>query len=341
MSKIIDLLATLGAFGITGYFIYRVILPNLKDIQLPSFQFQQPPSFTGVPAEIPQIPTEEPTPPQEDTTGGEEPQQSTPTSAPSAPPISAGLVYDSNTHGKWNNGQKRTVNKDGNTGPNGKGFQTSASGNPTFIIDGNGVGHLQTSGSGTHGRIYVFAKNYNSRLEGNMMFETATIDNISMKTRSRHGTAGHPSGGSGCPCGGVGAGIHRDGSIDLKIETCHGTNVGMGNGKAPPFQLGKWYKFSFSVWDGAGGSVNSKLDIDGKTVATGKVASTTSSCKDRALYNQDSYFWLRINNTSGTARAGFSNIRLYELGSGQQQQQTLMLRYYPYLYNSFNNRRRL
>lgn len=52
--KLIDLLAIIGSVGIVGYFAYKVILPNLEGITLPSlqlqfpqFQFNQPPSQYG------------------------------------------------------------------------------------------------------------------------------------------------------------------------------------------------------------------------------------------------------------------------------------------------------
>lgn len=354
--RALDLVATAAALGVFGYFVYKVILPKLAETEFPTFQAPSVAPPIEQPVTPPQQPAEQLPPAQpieqdpEKPKKEEEPKEQAPLvpsrSPPAAisPPSAGGAVlYDSNTHGKWNNGVKRAnLTKEGSTSPNGKGFQKAASGSPTLTIDGNGVAHLQTSGSGTHGRVYIYANNYNARLEGNFMFETSNIDNISIKIRSRHEHSGKTVvGGSGCPCGGIGVGIHLDGSISLKAESCHGTNPGMGSGKAPAFQVGKWYKFTFSVWD-SGATVESKMDIDGKTVGTGKWTSPNAACKTKSLFDTDSYFWLRINNTSGTAKAAFSNLRLVDLGASANVGiiRRLMIDE-PYLYNGYYNRRRL
>lgn len=57
MSRIINLIATLGATALTGYFIYKVVLPGLKDIQLPTLQF---PDFSQFQFPTPQQPQQLP-----------------------------------------------------------------------------------------------------------------------------------------------------------------------------------------------------------------------------------------------------------------------------------------
>jgi hypothetical protein len=346
------MVATAVAVGITGYFVYKVILPNLKDIQLPTLQLPQLPSFTPQQAPAPPPPQQEQIPqpesiPQDN--NKEEPSSTTstntiPTPTTAAPPT-GGLLYDSNIHGKWNNGQKRTgLKKEGSDAANGKGIQTAASGNPTFSIEGDGI--LRLSGNGGHPRIYIYANNYNARLEGEFMFETAATADISIKIRSRHGHSPdkHPIGGSGCPCGGIGTAFDFSGQVDSKAEPCHGSNPKMGGGKVAPFQVGKWHKFAFSVWDSSSG-IESKTELDGKVVATGKYPNPPAQCKTKSLFDTDSYFWLRLNPT-GAGRAAFRNIRLYDLGSGgaAAANQTIIRRSMidePYLYNGYYGRRRL
>lgn len=46
MSRIIDTIATIGATALTGYFIYKVILPGLKDFQWPVYQMPQLPPIS-------------------------------------------------------------------------------------------------------------------------------------------------------------------------------------------------------------------------------------------------------------------------------------------------------
>jgi hypothetical protein len=91
MSKVIDTIAILGALGITGYFIYKVILPNLKDFQFPVFQ---PPPFPTFQFPQPPPPPQQYVPPSApepsgDGGGGDEEQEpapSVPKAAAPAPP---------------------------------------------------------------------------------------------------------------------------------------------------------------------------------------------------------------------------------------------------------------
>jgi hypothetical protein len=351
MSKIIDLISTAGAIAVTGFFIYKVILPQLSTLKFPVFQ---PPNISF----LPQFPwwQQQQQPQQPMQQQQQQPPQTTTTTGggggvPAQAPAAGGLIWDSNTHGKWNNGTKRVVKNggEGGQGPDGKGLHTAASGNPTLTIDGNGIAHLESS---QWGRIYIYAKNYNSRLEGNFMFETdhGAADNISIKMRSRHSNNGHPHGGSKT-FGGIGVAFHPDGEIEVEIEIDHDTKKRdkLPSVKTTPFQLGKWYKFSISTFDGSGG-VNIKVDVDGKNVGNSKWSNPDPTGIDRNSFNADSYFWIRLNCHDGkNAKAAFSNLRLYGLGDSTTVNQNLLLmlqkqqqlRRYPYLFNSYYNRRRL
>ena len=263
--RVLDLIASAAAIGIFGYFVYKVILPKLGDIELPSFQFtpptgqiQQPPQQPVVdqlppPAQpIGQDPESKTKKPQEEP---EKPKSQAPLVPSRSPPVAVSqpttggtLLWDSNTHGKWNSG-KRTIpdgGGEGGQGANGKGLHTAASGDPTLAIDGNGVAHLTSS---KFGRIYIYANNYNARLEGNLMFEKINNpeDNISFKLRSRHGhNSKYPLGG-GSACGGVGAAYKGHGGIELQVEGDHDTDgsTDMGAGKGSVPQVGKWSSSHF------------------------------------------------------------------------------------------------
>jgi len=125
MSKIIDMIATATAIGITGYFIYKVILPNLKDIQLPTWQFPQFPT----PGQTPQLPSTPSTPtpsqpteeqPSEEKKPKQTKQSSTPTT--SQPTVAKGPVGKGLTPealGMKSTGKKVALNVGGN--PSGAG----------------------------------------------------------------------------------------------------------------------------------------------------------------------------------------------------------------------------
>ena len=214
----LDFIATAAAVGVFGYFVWKVILPKLGDLQLPVWQPPPPPltQYATLPpqyqqpaATIPdQVPPAQPIEqdPEKPKSKQEEEEEEKPkaslvpsrsppsavvaaTPPPPSQPTAAGgtVLWDSNTHGKWNSGTGKGLQKYGSSSPGGGGMITAASGNPSFDFDGNGVMHLTSS---RWGRVYIFAKNYNSRLEGNFMFETdhGVADNISIKMRSRHGT---------------------------------------------------------------------------------------------------------------------------------------------------------
>ena len=269
------------------------------------------------------------TPPKQPTATNSVP---TPTPPPSSSSSGGGtLLWDSNTHGKWNGGTGKGLQKYGSSSPGGGGMMTAASGNPSFDFDGNGVMHLTSS---RWGRVYIYAKNYNSRLEGNFMFETdhGEADNISIKMRSRHGHSGHTTAGGSNQFGGVGFAFHPSGEVELAAEITHGgSSYDFGTLKGPALQLGKWHKFAISTYDGGGG-INVKVDVDGSTIGTKKWANPHASAIDKAAFAADSYFWIRLNCHDGKgAKAAFNNLRLTDLGGGAAT--NFMSSYYSSFYN--------
>lgn len=225
----------------------------------------------------------------------------------------AKLVYDSNTDGKWNNGQKRLVKTtDGNIAPNGKGLATAASGDPSLDITGNEVSYLESS---RWGRIYIFAIHYNFKLEGFFMFETdhGEADNISIKLRSRHGNNNHPQGGSN-QFGGLGFAFHPSGQVEIKAEITHGgSSFDFGNLNGPALKVGEWHKYTISGFD-EGGGITVTVAIDDQNIGSKKWANPHATAKDKTAFAADSYFWIRLNCHDGKrARAGVKNLKLYEL----------------------------
>src|SRR5215213_2294846 len=226
------------------------------------------------------------------------------------------VLWDSNTDGGWNNGQKRTVSgTEGDQSPDGGGLYTAASGGPHLIIDGDGVAHLE-AGTG-HGRIYIKACNYNAMIEGEFMMETSNLDNFTFKLRNRHGMGGS------CEnrFGGVGAHIEPS-SCGVKIEKCHNVHEqGTDKSLPKPVSVGQWVKVRFYVQDTADGGIGQKIEIDWNDgagfIETLNTVFTNpqSFYMDKETFLRESEFWIRINNT-GTASVAMKNIRLIDLGDG-------------------------
>ena len=103
------------------------------------------------------------------------------------PPPTGDVLWDSNIHLKT--GQKFTVTDTyGNQEPDGKGVFMAASGSPRLIVDADGTFHLEADAG--HGRVYIKARNYNARMEGELMFEDSNIRNTTLRLRSRHNMGG-------------------------------------------------------------------------------------------------------------------------------------------------------
>lgn len=316
--KAIDLIATLAAAGVTGYFIYKVILPGLKDIQLPTLQFPNMPQPQTEQPQTPSTPTDTPSTKNSSSSDEEadDEESSEPIVSTGIPPPVGNVLYDSNKG--WS------------------GVKTAASGGPKWTTGAGGVGTL-SCGKG-HCRIYIGVKNYNARMEGEFMY-TGAVDNISLRLRSRHQEGG------ACEnrFGGFGASIQKTGETGFKTESCHNLHENSIKGQSVgALQPGKWYKFGFSCFDSPDKrSVNFSLDFNGKTVATGKHTSPKPYYMDEALHMKNSYVWLRSNN-SGQGTMSFRNFRVMKLGAASALAMTRnSMLMEPYLYNGYYGRRRL
>src|ERR1043166_7230440 len=103
---------------------------------------------------------------------------------PPPPPPTTGLLYDSNNDIDWGT-QKVTVNKDGNISANGKGFFTAASGSPRVEKD-PATKTLRLITQPGFGRFYLCVNNFNGQLDFDFNIESSSVDNMSIKARSRH-----------------------------------------------------------------------------------------------------------------------------------------------------------
>jgi hypothetical protein len=327
MSKILDGITTIVGVGIFGYFAWQVLLPQVKTLlqNLPApaaAAAAPPPSTPAAPAQQQQQQQPASSPSKEEDDDDEGGRPIAPTSSPAAAAATTGgqVLYDS-SQGGW------------------KGVTTAASGNPKWSVDSSGAGHLNC-GSG-HCRVYIAVKNHNARMEGEFMFESGSVDNISLRLRSRH-----QEGGS-CEnrFGGFGVSFTPDGGVKFQTESCHNEHENTINGKASgAISKGTWHKFAYSCFDSADKkSVNFRMDIDGKTVLTGKHPSPKPYYMDEALHMKNSYIWIRSNN-SGTGSIAIRNFKVIKIGAGGSGAVVKNIQAYsrqPYLYNSFFNRRRM
>ena len=236
---------------------------------------------------------------------------------PPTPPPTAGVLFDSNTDIDWSslNGQKKTVNKFGNVGPNGKGFYTAASGSPKVEMDPADKSLTLITQPG-FGRFYLCVNNYNASVEFEFSVKSGNVDNISSKWRSRHQMGG------ACDNRFGGLGTHvgvKDGAIvGFKEEKCHNIQGKGDKGKLPkPIEVGKWYGSKYDFKDGADGkSVIQTRYIDYKDGA-GYVKVRELEDKNpfpaafvKALFDQQSEGWFRNN---GDGSIAFKNIKVTTL----------------------------
>ena len=233
---------------------------------------------------------------------------------PTTPSTNYTVIWDSNEDGNWDNGVPRTVDdEEGDQSAGGGGFYMAASGDPRLIIDGDGVAHLEADAG--HGRVYIKAINYNTRIEYDLKFEDTEVDSHSGKIRSRH-----QEGGS-CEnrFGGFGWSITRT-SCGFETESCHNNHENSIDGTiSPALVVGQWYRFRVEVYDNAAHTeVNFNMEIDRgsgfQTLLTGKHTSPEDYYVDKASFTEESYIWLRINN-GDTASMAFRDVVLYDLDS--------------------------
>lgn len=237
----------------------------------------------------------------------------TPDVPPEPPaPNPAGVIYDSNTDGQWANGVSRVVKgKDGNTSPNGKGIFTAASGSPEVHIDGKGTAVLVTKPG--FGRFYLCVNNFNAQLDFDFNIMDSSVDNMSIKGRSRH-----QSGGS-CEnrFGGLGNATSTK-DTDFKIETCHNVHE-KGYSKNLPTDLtvGNWYSKRYifqNTADNKGIHMEDWIDFKDEKGLVKVFERTETNPKphymDKAKFDEESWIWFRLN---GSGSIGFKNIKVTAL----------------------------
>lgn len=229
------------------------------------------------------------------------------------PPVTEGtILWNSNTNGKWNGGQKFTVtDKYGDIGPNGLGYHMEASGDPKVEVLGNGQADLVCEPG--HGRFYIAACNFNAALEFEFNFLNAGVDNLSLKLRSRH-----QMGGDGANrFGGFGCAISLT-DIDFKTEPYHNVHENsISKDLAEKLSLNTWYKMRYSCVNAVDNkSVLFKAELDYgsgyKTVLVGSHKSPKAYYMDKSLYENHSEAWIRMNNES-PGRIGLRNVNLIAL----------------------------
>src|SRR5687768_3281734 len=132
------------------------------------------------------------------------------------------IIYQSTA---WSNGEVRSWS----------GHEDADPFDPYLVIAAGEGRNIQVLGDGyalmdgARARLYILANNYNASLEFNFVLNNS-IDNLSLRIRSRHNAGGSCSnafGGYGC--------VVRHESIEFGDETCHsgGTHRDFGTVDLP------------------------------------------------------------------------------------------------------------
>jgi predicted phosphodiesterase len=243
-----------------------------------------------------------------------------PTTTP--PPTTGGtILWNSNTHGLWNNGVSRTVtDTEGNQGVNGKGIFTAASGNPTLSINGSGEGTLLCDAD-SHGRIYIKASNYNAILTVEFRFNHSSVLSTTTKLRSRHHIDEEDAdcedrfGGFGCHVS------LEEQNAGFQIETCHNEHEPSVDFNLPvTMTTGKWYKYRFSLTNiNNNTQVFQKLEMDfgdglgWRLIGQDTHTNPLAHWMDEPSFN-DSVIWLRNNTGGSSGSVSFRNVTLQQYG---------------------------
>ena len=212
---------------------------------------------------------------------------------PPPPPTTGEVLWDSNVHLKTD--CYHTVNDThGSQDPDGKGVFMGASGSPRLHVDADGTFHLEADAG--HGRVYIKARNYNARMEGELKFEDDAIRNTTLRLRSRHNEGGD--------ClnrfGGFGVTVERAEQLaETSTERCHNEHSNtVKNPLAKNIEVGQWIKFKYSCWSNADKSaINQKLEYDYndgqgfKTVIEESFTEVEPHMMDEASFQEESYAW--------------------------------------------------
>jgi len=211
------------------------------------------PSGETPPPEPTPTPTPDPTP------------TPTPDPTPTPVPPTGDLLWSSEIHGKWNDGNKRTLTtKEGGQKPDDKSIFCAASGSPELIIDGDGVAHLHAGSGG--------------------------VDNLSIRLRSRHqGECNNQTLNPAQRFGGHGWAIDSKGAVDFKTEDFHNQHSNPHNFNSGVSVGTAWHHIKQTC-------IGNKTTF---TIDNKKVGEVTVIDKgDTSLIPKNSYIWFRINNAA-------------------------------------------
>lgn len=183
------------------------------------------------------------------------------------PPPTGNIIFSSRRDTDLHNSVSRTITKTGDISPGKLGVECRASGSPKMIVNTDGTFSLK-SGSGG-------------------------IDNLSLKLRSRH----NESGDCANRFGGFGCAIDKS-ALDMKTESCHNNHENsLSKSHGASIFDGKFHTLEFICKNSAD---NKKVEfialLDGVQKMTGAHNSPKVAYMDKSLYQQNSYFWVRINN---------------------------------------------
>lgn len=196
-------------------------------------------------------------------------------------PPSTGLLWSSNIHGKWNDGNKREITtKQGGQTTDDKSIFVAASGSPKLIIDGNGVAHLQAGSGGVE----------------NLSLKGLCSHQGNMSPLAQDGPAEGSKRG-----GGEGFAVGRK-DWDSKRERFHNEHQSLGSGSLPKEIVDlKWHVAKFSWKHESGNKIRliGSIDyLDGKGFV--QVMNLVDSNAEAWFFEKDGnkYIWIRINNSA-------------------------------------------
>jgi hypothetical protein len=216
------------------------------------------------------------------------------------PSIEGDLIWSSAT---WANGHAREWSDEYD--PEDATYR-HAGARPKFVkVDGKGSAFIGGDGGS---RLYIYANNYNSVYEVTFVWNKA-IDNLDMKSRSRHGEPDPPEN----RFGGYGCSLHST-FITANVEYWHdgekhgeifknGGYEDIGDDKPlpKPLENGKEYTIRSIVRD-VGNEVHLVRELDyGDGKGFVEIQHVIDKAPrpymlDKAKFMQKSYFWLRYND---------------------------------------------
>ena len=216
------------------------------------------------------------------------------------------IIYQSTS---WSNGRSRTWEGHHEFDPDDNKIELAAGENRSITVLGDGYA-LQ---SGARVRVYVHVNNYNASLEVRY-FPNSSIDNLSLRLRSRHNEDDPTTN----RFGGYGAALHHT-SVEFAREDFHNEHTDFGEPSLPHNLVnGTEYWLRYSCRDIAGGDVEMKLEIKGGAygstyVLAGRAVDPNPQAYmlNKQLYlNDKSYAWIRTNGDAPEdVKYGFIVIR--------------------------------